>query len=109
DFTAVKLKNLVVHNVGNSLQEEGMKLSKSPLSFKQDIVKELLMKYFLSPFKGEVFYNFFHDAELELNELYNYASRIFADPDSFFLQTINISKHLYEKSNHHNIKGGEFY
>jgi hypothetical protein len=109
DFTEVKLKNLVVHNIGNSLQEEGMKLSKAPIEFKEDIIKELLMKYFLSPFKGEVFYNFFHDTDINLNELYNYASKIFADPDSFFLQTISISKLLYEKSNHHNIKGGEFY
>lgn len=109
DFSSVKLKSLVVHNVGNSLQEEGMRLSKAPLNFKEDLIKELLMKYFLTPFKGEVYYNFFHETDLNLNELYSYASKIFADPDSFFLQTINISKHLYEKSNHHNIKGGEFY
>ncbi|MBO9702067.1 MAG: nucleoid-associated protein [Sporocytophaga sp.] len=109
DFTEVKLHNIVVHNIGNSLQEEGMKLSKGPLVFRESIVKELLMKYFLSPFKGELFYNFFHDTELALNEIYNYVSKIFDDPDCFYLQTINISKHLYDKSNHHNIKGGEFY
>jgi hypothetical protein len=109
DFTEVKLKSLVIHNIGNSLHEEGMKLSKNPLKFKEDIIKDLLLKYFLFPFKGEVFYNFFHDTDLNLNEIYTYCSKIFADPDSFFLQTINISKHLYEKSNHHNIKGGEFY
>ena len=109
DYSAVKLKTLVVHQVGNSLQEEGMKLSRQPMVFKEELIKELLMKYFLSPFKGDVFFNFFHDTDLELNELFNYCSKIFADPDSFFLQSINISKHLYEKSNHHNIKGGEFY
>src|SRR4051812_8514645 len=109
DFTEVKLEELIVHNIGNSLREEGMKLSKAPLQLKEDIVKELLMKYFLSPFKGDVFYNFTHDADINLNELFNYASKIFTDPESFYLQSINISKHLYEKSNHHNIKAGEFY
>jgi hypothetical protein len=109
DFSEVKLKTIVIHTVGNSLQEEGMKLSKKPLEFKEDIVKELLQKYFLSSFKGQVLYNFFHETDLAMNELFTLCSQIFANPDSFFLQTINIAKHLYEKSNHHNIKGGEFY
>lgn len=51
DFTEVKLHNIVVHNIGNSLQEEGMKLSKGPLVFKESIVKDLLMKYFYHPLK----------------------------------------------------------
>jgi len=109
DFSEVKLKTIVIHTVGNSLQEEGMKLSKKPLEFKEEIVKELLQKYFLSSFKGQVLYNFFHESDLSMNELFTICSQIFADPDSFYLKSINIAKHLYDKSNHHNIKGGEFY
>lgn len=109
DFSEVKLKTVVIHNVGNSLQEEGMQLSKSPLELQEDVVRDLLLKYFLSPFKGEIFYNFFHETDLSMNELFTYSSEIFANPGSFYIQSVNIAKHLYEKSNHHNIKGGEFY
>ncbi|MFN3404790.1 MAG: nucleoid-associated protein [Cytophagaceae bacterium] len=109
EFGEVKLKNLIIHKVGNSLQEEGIVIAQKPLVFKEDIVKELLLKYFLSPFKGDVFYNFDHETDLNLNELFCFCSEIFDDPDSFFIQSVNIAKHLYSKSNHHNIKGGEFY
>lgn len=109
EFGEVKLKNIIIHHVGNSLQEEGMKLSRGCFQFKEDIVKELLLKYFLSPFKAEDLFKFTHESDLNLNEMFTYARRIFSDPDSFFLQSINVAKHLYSKSNHHNIKGGEFY
>lgn len=46
---------------------------------------------------------------IHLNELYMYISNIFIDPSSFYTQSINILKHLYEKSSHPQIKGGEFY
>ncbi|HEY8400997.1 MAG TPA: nucleoid-associated protein [Cytophagaceae bacterium] len=108
NFADVNLKTLVVHSVGNKVQEEGMKLSKAPIQVEEEI-NTLLLKYFLSPFKSEVYYTFFHDADLNLNELFNYSCKIFSDPECFFLQSINITKHLYDSSDHHNIKGGEFY
>lgn len=109
NYSEAELSKIVVHQVGNKTQEEGLNLSKGPLVLRDQIIKELLFKYFLSPFKQPEYYTFAHEADLNLNEIYNYATKVFADPDSFFLQTINIAKHLYEKSTHPKIKGGEFY
>jgi hypothetical protein len=36
-------------------------------------------------------------------------SKIFDSPDQLFGQSVNLAKHLYEKSVHPKIKGGEFY
>jgi hypothetical protein len=45
-----------------------------------------------------------------MNEIYNYCGYIFDNPDeNFYEQSINILKHLYEKSNHVKVKGGELY
>jgi hypothetical protein len=104
-----ELKTIVVHYVGNKNDEEGFKLSKSSLEIEEKAIEQLLMKYFLSPFKNKEFYQLHHEADLQLNEIYSYCTKIFADPDAFFLQSINIAKHLYEKSTHPMVKGGELY
>jgi hypothetical protein len=109
DFTEVNLKKMAVHFVGNSLQEEGMKLSKKVFEPKDGIITDILKKYFLSHFKGELFYNFSHESDLQLNDLYNICSALFNDPDSLFLQSVKVSEKLYSASNHHLIKGGDFY
>ncbi|MFN0049827.1 MAG: nucleoid-associated protein [Cytophagales bacterium] len=104
-----QIDQLVVHFVGNKSQEEGFKLSKSTISIAEDNLSELLKKYFLQPFKNQEYFHFKHETDLNLNEIYNYCDKVFADPDSFYLQTINITKHLYEQSTHPNVKSGEFY
>lgn len=108
NFKEATLEKLAVHYIGVSAEDEGMKLSKKMVAVDYDI-KQLLKNYFLKPFKGEELYTFFHESDLNLNEAYHYASAIFNDPDSLFLQSINLSKHLYESSSHPMIKPGEFY
>jgi hypothetical protein len=103
------LKQLVVHFVGNKTNEEDLKLSKSLLDIQDEAIEGLLLKYFLSPFKNNEFYHLQHEVDLNLNELYSYSTKIFADPDAFFLQSVNIARHLYEHSTHPKVKGGELY
>ncbi len=103
------LSNLVVHYVGNKNDEEGMVLSGEPLKIEDDAVESLLMKYLLSPFKNNEFYHFTNQGDLNLNEIYGLASKIFADPDTFFLQSVKVANHLYESSTHPMVKGGELY
>lgn len=109
-FNDVTLERLVVHQVGNKIQEQDLVLSKYEISMHDETVEELLMTYFLSSFKSEALHHFFHETDLELNEIYNYAMKIFDHPThNFFEQSKNIAKHLYEKSTHPNIKSGEMY
>lgn len=109
NFSTANLEKLIIHQVGNKLRDEGLFVSPVECEMKDGDVEELLLKYFLSSFKEEVFYKFFHETDINLNELYMYISNIFIDRDSFYSQSVNILKHLYEKSSHPQIKGGEFY
>ncbi|MDX2190065.1 MAG: nucleoid-associated protein [Bacteroidota bacterium] len=99
---------IALHLVGNKSTEIQNTYSKSELALNDD-TKELLTKYFLNPFRNSPFFNLSHTTDLSLNEIYVYASKIFADPDCLFLQSVNISKHLFETTNHPNIKPGELY
>lgn len=109
NFDGVSLQNIVVHNVGNKSKEEGVQLSKTLLNLDDDLIQDLLLKYFLSSFKTDAFFQFSHESDVNLNEVYHYVDQIFENSDSFYDQSVNIAKHLYEASNHNKIKGGEFY
>jgi hypothetical protein len=108
DFENVALSKMIVHRVGNKQKEEGIDLSHDLLHLDETILP-LLLKYFLAPFKTDAFYNFVHEQELNLNEMWFYASEIFKNPDSFHLQSTNMAKHLYEKTVHPNINSGELF
>jgi hypothetical protein len=72
--------------------------------------KALLVRYFIASFLNtSEYFNLYHEADLTLNEVYVYASKIFDNPETLHEQSVNLAKHLYEKSNHPKIKGGEFY
>ncbi|MBP2651760.1 MAG: 37kDa nucleoid-associated protein [Firmicutes bacterium] len=109
DFSNIKLEKLVIHKVGNKLREEGIGLSPALYELDDANVEELLLKYFLSPFKEKVLYKLFHETDIHLNEVYNYASAAFIRPDTFYEQSVKVVKHLYEKATHPKIRGGEFY
>lgn len=107
-FSETIIDKLVVHKVGSKYNEENIGYSKDILKTDDDI-KDLLTKYFLTPFKSNEYFNFYHESDLNLNEVYHYASQIFDDPDKIYDQSVNLAKHLYENSTHPNINGGEFY
>lgn len=109
DFSTMSLEQLVIHQVGNKLRDEGVFFSPASYEMKDGNVEELLLKYFLSSFKEKVVYKFFHETDIHFNEVYMYVSSIFVNPETFYEQSLSIVKHLYEKSSHPQIKGGEFY
>lgn len=103
-----KINKIALHKVGNKLSDDGIFLSKKCLNTDEEI-EEILATYFLSSFRTPEYYTFFHETDLGLNEVYTYVSSIFDDIGGFYQQSVNLAKHLYEKSDHPKIKGGEFY
>lgn len=99
---------LAIHRVGNKGNEEGTQISKSVLRPDEDI-NQLLLSYFFTPFKSNEYFNLHHESDLQMNEVYNYVSKIFEDPDLLYDQSVNIAKHLYNQSIHPKVKGGEIY
>ncbi|MDR2406883.1 MAG: nucleoid-associated protein, partial [Bacteroidales bacterium] len=104
----IKIESIVVHSVGNKLNQENMHLSKRNLSIDVKI-NQLLTNYFISSFKSSEYFNFHHDIDLNMNEVFACASKIFDNPETLLEQSVNLAKHLYEQSTHPKIKGGEFY
>lgn len=103
-----KIAQLALHYIGSKSDDAGTKLSKSLLKIDEDL-KALLLGFFLKSFKTHEKFTFTHSSDLELNEVYTFASKIFADSDALFLQSVSIAQHLYEQSAHPNIKSGELY
>lgn len=109
DFSEVSLNQLVVHNIGNRAEEEGINFSNEEMRIHDHTVEDILKQYFLSKFKSDFFYCFTHESDLQLNEVYNHINQIFDEPSVFFEKSKDLAKYLYEQSNHPKIKTGEFY
>ena len=107
-FNESSMEALALHKVGNKSADEGVVISDKLLEV-SEVVKPLLLQYFLSPFRSEELYNLSHPSELELNEVYHYASAIFGDPGCLLEQSQHLAQHLYRQSTHPKIRNGEFY
>ena len=103
-----KLQELIIHNVGNKTLGDDLILSKKSVSL-SDELQNILSQYFLASFKSEENYSFYHDTTLSLNEVFSYVSEVFSNPETIKNQSVNLAKHLYNKSVHPMIKGGDFY
>lgn len=108
DFTNTTIYNVFAHMVGNKLRDEGLKISTKDIVL-DDETRFYLLKYFLSPFSQNEIYNFYHPSDLSLNEIYIYAKRVFSNPNIINKMSIDIAKHLYEKSTHPKINNGELF
>ncbi|SFS30277.1 nucleoid-associated protein [Sphingobacterium wenxiniae] len=105
-------EQLSIHRVGNKAQDEFYILSDEPVDLSNDeVLPDLLMQYFMKPFaKANEVYRFYHpNDDLQLNEVYYFAKQYFDAKISFHEMSQQLSKHLYEVSEHPKIKAGEVY
>lgn len=110
-FFEAALQQLSIHKAGNKQLDEPLTLSEQPLQLEDEMLGSLLMQYFLQPFeKVNEIYRLSHSTgNLQLNEVYHFAGKIFEDPDSFHESSRQLAKLLYEKASHPKIKSGELY
>ena len=111
-YTDAVFANISIHKVGNKQKDEFYTLSAQPLAFEEEsVLPDLLLQYFLKPFsKSEEQYHFYHpNEELQLNEMWYFVNQFFEGKKDFHPFTQDIAKHLYEVTNHPNIKSGELY
>ena len=105
-----RIEALAVHVVGNKSKDEPLTVSPE---LSAQVADEGLMRtltaYFLGGFKSEECYNLHHETDLGCNEVWNFACRIFDDPEALLEHSVSLAKHLYESGMHPQIKGGEFH
>lgn len=108
-FDRIKINNkIAIHLIGNRGNDEVLQISKNPHITGNETINTLTA-YFTSSFKSNEYFNFYHDIDKSLNEVYVCVSKIFDESENLHEQSVNLAKHLYEQSTHPKIKGGEFY
>jgi hypothetical protein len=110
-FFEASLAELSIHRIGNKSLDEFYVLSDHSLPIKDNLLKTLLMQYFLSPYdKVNEVYRFAHpNNDLNLNEVYHFAKAIFEKGETFHENSQQLAKYLYDVSSHPKIKPGELY
>ncbi len=109
DFSRAELTHFCVHFVGNKGLGEELTLSDKVFKFKDDFVKDTILRYFLSPFKTDIYYQFKGKLDVSLASVANVCEDLFTDQKDFVKQSKKVAKQLYDQSIHPKIKGGEFY
>lgn len=110
-FVEATLSHISIHFAGNKIIDESYHLSDKPLKIEDDILSDMLMQYFLAPFeKVNEIYRLYHPSgNLGLNEMYHFSTTIFNSIEKFHENSEQITKHLFDVSNHPKIKSGELY
>ncbi|WP_018675700.1 nucleoid-associated protein [Riemerella columbina] len=99
---------IIVHKVGNKINQESLFLSSQLLELDED-TQEQLEDFFLKSFKSEEQFQFYSDSYLTNNPVYSSVSEIFEDPNKFIWESENIAKHLYEIAENPRVQGGELF
>tara|TARA_R110002051_G_scaffold107616_2_gene180500 strand:- start:50038 stop:51093 length:1056 start_codon:yes stop_codon:yes gene_type:complete len=107
---SAQIESLSIHRVGNKSKVEGVFLSSDPYPLTDELTP-LIKEFFFKPFreKEENYYKFMHETDLEFHTLYNIVTKVFDNPAATHLLSEEITKHLYDQSEHPHIKSGEVY
>ena len=100
------IQTVCLHIVGNKSLNEGIQLSASPMEIEPSMLP-ILTRYFISSFKSDERYSFYHHSGLEFNFVYQMVSAIFDNPGLLYETSVSIAKQLYDNSEHNKIKEGE--
>jgi hypothetical protein len=109
DFSRAQLRDLAIHYVGNKGNGEELTYGEATVQIRDDFTKETLLRYFLNPFKTDVFSQFRSKIDISIDSVANICEDMFVSSNEFVKRSQKIAAHLYNQSVHPKIKGGEFY
>lgn len=109
DFTRSELTHFATHYVGNKGLGETLNLTERLIEISDDFLKDTIMRYFISPFKTDIYYQFKSKNEMHYHDVKSYVAEMFDDRKLFVHNSQRIAEHLYNQSMHPKINGGEFY
>lgn len=99
-----KLAKYVVHQVSDTLI-----LGEETFSQPEVMLEAAFTQLAFNKLDMEQQYEFFHETDIGLNEVYTYVMSIFDQENSFLEQSKNIATHLHSASGHPQIKSGELF
>ncbi|SDN02168.1 hypothetical protein SAMN05518871_10373 [Psychrobacillus sp. OK028] len=104
EISESKLAQYVVHYVGDTLVFGDEAFSRPEVMLEAAFTQLAFNKIDL-----EQQFEFFHETDIGLNEMYTYVNSIFDQNSSFLEQSKHIATHLKSVSQHPNIKNGELF
>ncbi|KOS67808.1 hypothetical protein AEA09_04045 [Lysinibacillus contaminans] len=99
-----KLAQYVVHYVSDTLV-----LGEEAFTRPEIMLEAAFTQLAFNKLDFEQQYEFFHETDIGLNEMYTYVKSIFDNENSFLEQSKHIATHLHSASGHPNIKSGELF
>src|SRR3954462_3061885 len=96
-FSRAQLTHFIVHFVGNKGLGEELTCSESVFEFKDDFVKETILRYFLTPFKTDIYYQFKGKLDVSLDSVANACEDLFTSRKEFMKQSKSVAAHLYNQ------------
>jgi hypothetical protein len=109
DFSRAQLTHCAIHFVGNKGIGEELTCSEKIFEFKDDFVKETVLRYFLTPFKTDIYHQFKGKVDVSLDSVANATEDLFSSRKDFIAISKKVASHLYNQSMHPRINGGEFF
>src|SRR5688500_13084934 len=104
DFSRAQLTHFSIHYVGNKGLSEELSCSEKVFEFRDDFVKETVLRYFLSPFKTDIYHQFKGKVDISLQSVANACEDLFATRKDFIAISQQVAKHLYNQTMHPKIK-----
>jgi len=104
-----KVDRLAVHRVGNPSRGEPLQLSDRTPTVDEAVSALLLSGYLKGIVSDKKKYQFFHETDLKLNEIYHYTRQFFNGEIDFLAVSQRIARHLYARSQHPNISAGDLF
>lgn len=108
NFSETYIHKLAIHKVGNKANDEDVQLSENCITIEGEM-NDLLTRYYLAPFKTDEFYSFTHETDFHENRVFKSISQLFENESIVMKQSAELARFLHEKSEHPNIKPGEFH
>lgn len=105
----IRLAGLATHYVGNGAAGDVLQLSSALVDTGSAELRQVLLQYFLTPFKEAASYNLWHPTDLQLNEVYHFASAIFNAPETLLYNSAKLARHLHDVTTLPQIKSGELH
>ena len=72
----IAIKDCIVHHIGNKGLDQGLTLSNDSINL-DDKTGMILEQYILGQIVSEGYYEFWHESDLSLNEVYAYVNNCF--------------------------------
>lgn len=109
EIDSARVVKLIIHRVGNRVREEGTRLSSHAIEAGSDVDTILVDHYLRGTLAGGQRYAFTHESTLDLNDVRRFAMEALADDDAFAEASRAIARHLYSKSTHPGVAGGDLF